>query len=144
MWRRERMMVDVISLQNKVDTNTSIYNNKNTVPTTNNTTTATTMTTSSLLQNRTCYPFGGGMHDDTINFYAGNEYNMYGDVKCNNSKRKRPLLVNNNNNDFSSIITKRQKPITAAVEHQHVSSIKTNYTFTSKPYDVMENLMYYY
>lgn len=80
----------------------------------------TDVKTNSLLQNRQCYPFQG-IQDDTNNFYAGNEY------KCNSSK-KRPLIT-----ETSS--AKRQK---------QESILKTNYTFSSKPYDVMENLMYYY
>lgn len=96
MWKRERMMVDVMTIQN-----TDATNNKN------------------LLQNRQYYPFQG-LHDDTNNFYAGKEYNF---------SKKRPLQTT------EAIPVKRQK--------QEVV-VKTNYTFTSKPYDVMENLMYYY
>jgi hypothetical protein len=146
MWKRERMMVDVISLQNKQPINTILSH-----------TTNTNSNTTILLQNRTCgYPFGGGkIHDDKNNFYAGNEYNIYGDVTtCNNSnqqqKRKRPLppaaaaVTTTTTYSTTKTATKRQKQEQEQIEQQQDAIKKSNYTFTSKPYDVMDNLMYYY
>lgn len=113
------MMVDVISLQRTpidVETNQT-YNNALLI---------NKMTSTSLLQNRQCYPFQG-MRDDANNFYAGNAYNVDGNLA---STKKRPLQATEAN------VTKKQK--------QEDLILKTNYTFTSKPYDVMDNLMYYY
>jgi hypothetical protein len=64
MWKRERMMVDVISLQTTTATTTTTTTTKN-----------NDLQDKAPLQNRQYYPIGGGMiHDDANNFYAGNEY----------------------------------------------------------------------
>lgn len=74
-----------------------------------------------VLQNRQCYPFGNSIGDDALDFYAGNEFH---DIN-NKNKRKHNTQEEKN--------TKKHKPLQ-----------KPNYPFTSKPYDVMENLMDYY
>lgn len=84
----------------------------------------------SLLQNRQFYPFQG-IQDDTNNFYAGKEYTFQ-----TNLSKKRPLSTTTTI-ETELLVAKRQK-------QQATTVLKTNYTFTSKPYDVMENLMYYY
>lgn len=117
MWKRERMMVDVISLQRTpldVDSQAS-----------HNTLVIHTMADAPLLQNRQCYPFQG-IRDDANNFYAGNAYNVNGNLA---STKKRPLPATETN------ILKKQK---------QELQVETNYTFTSKPYDVKDNLMCYY
>lgn len=113
------MMVDVISLQHApfdVQANQT-YNSTFML----NKTTGT-----HLLQNRQCYPFQG-MRDDASNFYAGNAYNVHGNLANTN---KRPL------SSTETSIHKKQK--------KEDICLKTSHTFTSKPYDVMDNLMCYY
>lgn len=83
-----------------------------------------------LLQNRQCYPFDSHIHDDVHDFYAGNEYNQFGDIKSPSTKR--PLSVHD------SMPSKRQKLPSS-------QQPKSSYTFTSKPYDYMDNnIMYDY
>jgi hypothetical protein len=125
MWKRERMMVDVISFP--------VTNNE--VP----------------LQNRQFYPIGGGMmHDDANNFYAGNEYTVQGGLITRQSKRPLPF-----DNNIVSNSTKKKQKLMNSQHYQAYQSppspsppppppSKTSYAFTSKPYDVMDNLMYYY
>lgn len=152
MWKRERMMVDVISLQNK--STQDLFN------------TVTTANTNLLLQNRTCgYPFGGGkIHDDKNNFFSGNEYNIYGNLtSCcygnqhqqqqqhlqNKRKRSLPLPVTNNTSNINSTTSikrvKQQEEQVKEVQQQQKEKPNYNhYTFTSKPYVYMESHMYYY
>lgn len=135
MWKRERMMVDVISLQHK-----SNHNNNDSSIATVTKQQQTLPPTQPLLQNRLFYPFQG-IHDDQNNFYAGNQYNQYGDLTINKNKRKSSLSAINP----SELKRHKSLPPPPQPPQQH-STVKatTNYTFTSKPYDLMDNLMYYY
>ncbi|KAL7312928.1 hypothetical protein PS15m_008633 [Mucor circinelloides] len=137
MWKRERMMVDVISIKPTAQLPASstyqhspsllINNNHSNLP-----------PPPPPLQNRQCYPFDSHIHDDVNNFYAGNEYNQFGDIKL--SSTKRPLSVH------ESMPSKRQKPLNALPPTStSTSQQKSSYTFTSKPYDYMDNnIMYDY
>lgn len=123
-------MVDVISLQTNEQDNMQItgehdsilinhfYNNSKPPP----------------LQNRQLYPFHG-IHDDANNFYAGKGYQ----VSHSNKKRtleSNEITTNNNNNN------KKQKTIITP-SNNSMNLKKTSYPFTSKPYDLFDNLMYY-
>lgn len=114
-------MVDVVSLQSRSNNETTNKQQQQ----------QQLQSTQPLLQNRLFYPFQG-IHDDPNNFYAGNEYNKYGDLTINKNKRKTSTTT------INSTELKRHKPLPSP------SIVKANYTFTSKPYDVMDNLMYYY
>lgn len=82
MWKRERMMIDVVS---------TCANNEH--------------QDKAPLQNRQFYPIGGGMlHDDVNSFYNGNEYTIHGDLISQKSKRPPP----NNSN----LTNKKQKVAT--------------------------------
>lgn len=109
MWKRERMMVDVISLQRTKllnDENSQTYNSSEPI---NNT---------QLLQNRDSYPFHG-LRDDANNFYAGNAYNINGNLadtkkrsittatvttatltSTKNKKQKQDYSININHNGY--------------------------------------------
>lgn len=139
MWKRERMMVDVISLQHKSNHNN--YNNDSSIATV----TKQQQPSQPLLQNRLFYPFQG-IHDDQNNFYAGNQYNQYGDLTINKNKRKSSLSATTSTSPSD---LKRHKPLppsqsTTTTTTTTTVKASTHYTFTSKPYDLMDNLMYYY
>ncbi|KAK4514252.1 uncharacterized protein ATC70_001842 [Mucor velutinosus] len=141
MWKRERMMVDVISVKPATPLPLSsayqhspsllINNNHSNLP-------PPPPPPPPLLQNRPCYPFDSHIHDDVNNFYAGNEYNQFGDIKPPSTKR--PLSVH------ESMPSKRQKSLNALPSSSaSTSQPKSSYTFTSKPYDYMDNnIMYDY
>jgi poly-D-alanine transfer protein DltD len=129
MWKRERMMVDVISLQTTTATTTTTTTTKN-----------NDLQDKAPLQNRQYYPIGGGMiHDDANNFYAGNEYTMTGELRTQKSKRLLPF-----SNESTSTRKKQRLVNTQHYQTYQPSPLKTSYVFTSKPYDVMDNLMHYY
>ncbi|GAN10147.1 hypothetical protein MAM1_0325d09684 [Mucor ambiguus] len=142
MWKRERMMVDVISIKPAAQLPPSsacqhspsllINNNHGNLP---------PPPPLPLLQNRQCYPFDSHIHDDINNFYAGNEYNQFGDIKSPSTKRRLSIHEN--------MPPKRQKPLKALPPTTSASTStsqpKSSYTFTSKPHDCMDNnIMYDY
>ncbi|KAG2200335.1 hypothetical protein INT46_002375 [Mucor plumbeus] len=137
MWKRERMMVDVISIQ-------TIKTNAQSAPSSVQQSSPSLLINNSSippLQNRQCYPFDSHIHDDINNFYAGNAYTNFG--VNSSSGIKRPLSAQDN------IPPKRQKQLNAIPPPPPVSTSfpsqqpKNTYTFTSKPYDYMDNIMYY-
>lgn len=138
MWKRERMMVDVISIQ-------TIKTNAQSAPSSVQQNSPSLLINSSIppLQNRQCYPFDSHIHDDVNNFYAGNGYTSFG--VNNSSGTKRPLSTQDD------IPSKRQKQLNAIPPPPPPASTsfssqqpKNTYTFTSKPYDYMDNIMHYY
>lgn len=139
MWKRERMMVDVISIkptsQLPPSSPSSAYQRSSSLLiSSNHSNLPPPPATTTLLQNRQCYPFDSHIHDDVNNFYAGNEYNQFGDIKSPSTKR--PLSIH------ESMPSKRQKLPSSCTS---TSQPKSSYTFTSKPYDYMDNnIMYDY
>lgn len=127
MWKRERMMVDVISLQKPEDAST--LQSSPLIPKLTNTNDSLPIT-----QNRHYYAFQG-LHDRQTRFYPGYEYDVFGehsidDKQFDDKRSKRPLDVDDDKDN------KKQKLAQPTPT--------PSFAFSSKPYDAMDNLMYFY